>query len=151
MISFSRNIFVGGEFPGEALLRLYGVLEDHIYGMEIEMDVTLPDGVITSIHGRMKRYTTSVCPKAAEVLQNAVGISLREPGWISKINREIGRKGCTHFAEILIECGRCLDAARLTFELEEKLKIDPTASPAGLARVWVDSHPEVRGTCLARK
>ena len=88
-------MLVGGEFLEEKLLRLQGVLEDHIYAMEIQMDILLPDGVISAIRGWMKRYTTPVCPKAVEVLQNAVGMSLREEGWVSRVNREIGRKGCS--------------------------------------------------------
>ena len=150
MISFSRTMLVSGEFLEENLLRLHGILEDHIYGLEILMDIRLPEGVIAAIQGWMKRYTTPVCPKAVEVLQNAVGMSLREEGWISRVNSEIGRKGCSHFAEILIECGRCLDQARMTYALAETCRVEPSASPAQITRSWVESHPEVQGSCLAR-
>ena len=150
MISFIRTMLVTGEMIQENLLRLRGILEDHIYAMEMQMDVRLPDGVISSIQGVMKRYTTPVCPKAVEVLQKAVGMSLRDPGWISKVNREIGRQGCQHFAEILVECGRCLDQARMSHDLGETLKAHPSASPAEITRSWVKSHPEAQGFCLAR-
>ncbi len=150
MISFSRTMLVTGEWAQENLLRLRGILEDRIYAMEIQMDVRTPDGIISSIQGVMKRYTTPVCPKAVEVLQNAVGISLRDPGWISRVNREIGRQGCQHFAEILVECGRCLDPARMSHDLEETLKAQPSASAAETTRSWVQRHPEVQGSCLAR-
>lgn len=150
MITFSRTMLVSGEFLEENLLRLHGILEDHIYGLEIRMDIRLPEGVIAAIQGWMKRYTTPVCPKAVEVLQNAVGMSLREEGWISRVNKEIGRKGCSHFAEILIECGRCLDQARMTYALEGTFKVEPSASAAQITRSWVESHPEVQGSCLAR-
>ena len=150
MISFSRTMLVGAEFLEEKLLRLHGILEDQIYGMEIQIDIRLPEGVISAIQGWMKRYTTPVCPTAVEVLQNAVGMSLREEGWTSRVNREIGRKGCSHFAEILIECGRCLDQARITRALEESFRVNPSVSPAKITRSWVESHPEVRGSCLAR-
>jgi hypothetical protein len=150
MITFSRTMLVSGEFMEENLLRLRGILEDHIYALEILMDVRLPGGTVTAIQGWMKRYTTPVCPKAVEVLQNAVGKSLREGGWASWVNREIGRKGCSHFAEILIECGRCLDLARMAHDGGETLKVEPSASPPRVTRSWVESHPEVQGTCLAR-
>ncbi len=150
MISFSRTMLVSGEFLEENLLRLQGILEDHIYGLEIRVDIRLPEGVIAAIQGWMKRYTTPVCPKAVEVLQNAVGMSLREEGWISRVNSEIGRKGCSHFAEILIECGRCLPQARMTYALEKTFKVEPSASPEQITRSWVESHPEVQGPCLAR-
>jgi len=150
MISFSRTMLVTGELIPENLLRLRGILEDHIYAMEMQMDVRLPDGVISSIQGVMKRYTTPVCPKAVDVLQKAVGMSLRDPGWISRVNREIGRQGCQHFAEILVECGRCLDQARMSHDLGETLKAQPSDSPVEITRSWVKSHPEVQGSCLAR-
>jgi len=150
MITFSRSIVVTGEFLKEDFLRLRGILEDHIYAMEIQVDVRTPDGIISSIQGLMKRYTTPVCPKAVDVLQKAVGMSLRDPGWISRVNREIGRSGCQHFAEILVECGRCLDPARLSHDLGETLKAQPSASPGEIARSWVKNHPEAQGSCLAR-
>ncbi len=150
MISFSRTMLVTGEWVQENLLRLRGILEDRVYAMEIQMDVRTPEGTVSSIQGVMKRYTTPVCPKAVKVLQTAVGMSLREPGWISRVNREIGRQGCQHFAEILVECGRCLDPARMSHDLEETLKAQPSASPAETTRSWVQRHPEVQGYCLAR-
>jgi hypothetical protein len=150
MISFSRTMQVTGELIQENLLRLRGILEDHIYAMEMQMDVRIPDGIISSIQGVMKRYTTPVCPKAVGVLQKAVGMSLRDPGWISRVNREIGRQGCQHFAEILVECGRCLDQARMSHHLGEHLKAQPSVSHRDTVRSWVKSHPEAQGFCLAR-
>ncbi len=150
MISFSRTLLVGGEFLGPETLCLHGILEDNIYAMEIQMKVNPANGIITAIEGQMKRYTTPVCPKAVEVLQNAVGVSLREQGWISRINREVGQKGCQHFAEILIECGRSLDSVLLTQAIGEAQKETPDAPSPGIARSWVGKHPEVQGSCMAR-
>jgi hypothetical protein len=150
MITFSRSLLVGGEFLNESILRLHGILEDHIYAMEIQMEIRIPEGVIMAIQGWMKRYTTPVCPKAVDVLQRAVGMSLREEGWISKVQRELGRPGCQHFAEILAECGRCLDVARMAQAVGEALKNEPHLSSLPIARSWVDGHPEVQGSCLAR-
>ena len=150
MISFSRNLLVGAEFVEENLIRFHGILEDSIYAMEIRLEVRIPEGIITAIQGWMKRYTTPVCPRAPEVLPRAVGMSLREEGWFSKINQEIGRQGCQHLAAILIECGRCLDQARMAHALEEALRTDPSASSLQLSRSWLEDHPEIQGSCLAR-
>jgi len=114
MITFSRSQVVGVEFPYEDTARFHGVQDDHIYDMEVEMDVRISDGVIIAITERMKRYTNPVCTKAVDVLQDAVGISLREPGWMARVLREVGRSSCEHFAELGNECGRCLDQARMT-------------------------------------
>ena len=126
MISFNRSQIVGAEFPDEDTIRFNGILEDHIYGMEINMEVGISDGLIRKIQGHMKRYTNEVCPQAIPVLQKALGMSLREDGWDSRIMKEIGRKGCEHFAEIIIECGNCLDQAVLSRDLAAAVAADPT-------------------------
>jgi hypothetical protein len=125
MISFSRSQLVGAEFPDQDTIRFQGIQEDHIYGMEIAMDVRIETGEILSIHGNMKRYTTFVCPQAVPVLQTAVGMSLRGEDFERSIMKEIGRKGCEHFAEIIIGCGRCLDQALATRALWTELSKDP--------------------------
>jgi hypothetical protein len=88
--------------------------------------------------------------RRSSVLQKAVGVSLRDEGWVSRLKREIGQKGCQHFAELLVECGRCLDSARMAQALEETLKTHSTSSPFEIAQSWVNDHPEVKGSCIAR-
>jgi hypothetical protein len=148
MITFSRSQLVGMEFLDEETVRFHGTQEDHIYAMEVAMDVRIADGRILAIQGWMKRYTTPVCPRAVDRLQDAVGISLRDPSWMPLVMREIGRKGCEHFAEIICECGRCLDQARMSRDLAAALKADPSADLAGLAKQWTASHPERPGATL---
>ncbi|MBW2090834.1 MAG: hypothetical protein JRI34_01765, partial [Deltaproteobacteria bacterium] len=60
MITFSRSSLVGAEFLDDDIVRFHGVQEDHIYDMEIQVDVRIPDGEILNIKGWMKRYTTPV-------------------------------------------------------------------------------------------
>ena len=141
---------MGAEIVDEETIRFRGIQEDHIYGMEIEMDVRIPDGRILAIQGWMKRYTNPICPKAVDVLQQAVGMHLREENWEQKVMRAIGRKGCQHFAEIIIECGRCLDQARMAKDLEETLKVDPTLDQEAFSAKWTKERPEITGACLAR-
>ena len=125
MIGFQRSQLIGAEFIDDGVIRFNGIQEDHIYGMEISMDVRIADGNIIRIEGNMKRYTNFVCPQAVPVLQTAVGLSLRDTGWDKQVMREIGRKGCEHFAEIVIECGRCLDQAIISKDLAAALKENP--------------------------
>ena len=137
MITFNRSQVIGAEFPDEDTVRFNGVLEDHIYSMEINMDVHITDGLILSIEGIMKRYTNFVCPQAVPVLQLAVGMSLREDGWERRIMKEIGRKGCEHFAEIIIECGRCLDQAWLAKDIWQALETDPAMDQNEFMEKWL--------------
>jgi hypothetical protein len=125
MVTFQRSQVVGAEFLDNNTIRFNGIQEDHIYGMEISMDVRVDDGTILQLHGNMKRYTNFMCPQAISVLPSAVGLSLREAEWDKKVMREIGRKGCEHLAEIIIECGRCLDSAVLSRDLSLALKENP--------------------------
>jgi len=125
MISFQRSQVIGAEFIDDNLIRFNGIQEDHIYGMEISMEVRADSGEIIKIEGQMKRYTNFVCPQAVGILKSAIGLSLKEKGWDKQIMREIGRKGCEHFAEIVIECGSCLDNAVMSKSLATALKSNP--------------------------
>ena len=142
MITFSRSQLIEAEFPDEETIRFNGVQQDHIYSMEIKMDVRLSDGQIMAIEGLMKRYTNFVCPQAIPVLQSAVGISLREEGWDRRVMKEIGRLGCEHFAEIIIECGRCFDQAQLTAAMWDAQTEDPALDQEQFMQSWIEDHPE---------
>jgi hypothetical protein len=126
MIGFQRNQIIGAEFIDSDIIRFNGIQEDHIYGMEISMDVRAADGEILRIDGNMKRYTNFVCPQAVPVLQTAVGMSLKQEGWDKTVMKEIGRKGCEHFAEIVIECGRCLNQAIASKDLYLATRKNPS-------------------------
>jgi len=136
MISFNRSQIIGAEFPDSEIVRFNGIQEDHIYGMEINMEVRIKDGEILKVEGNMKRYTTPVCPKAIPVLQTAVGKSLKDEGWESKIMKEIGRKGCEHFAEIIIECGHCFEPALRSHDLSLALEKDPALDQEQFLKNW---------------
>jgi hypothetical protein len=142
MITFSRSQVIGAEFPDRETVRFTGIQEDHIYGMEVAMEVRIEDGRVLKIDGNMKRYTNFVCPQAVPVLQSAVGMSLREQGWDRKVMREIGRKGCEHFAEIVIECGRCLDQAVMARDLGATLQRDPNLNQQEFLRAWAKEHSQ---------
>jgi hypothetical protein len=140
MITFNRSQLVEAEFLDEETIRFNGIQQDHIYSMEINMDVRIADGQITAIEGLMKRYTNFVCPQALPVLQTTVGISLREEGWDRRVMKEIGRLGCEHFAEIIIECGRCFDQAQLTAAMWEAQAQDPSIDQEQFVESWMEKH-----------
>jgi hypothetical protein len=137
MITFNRSQIIGAEFPDEETVRFNGHQVDHIYSMEINMDVRLSDGEILAIEGLMKKYTTFVCPEAMPVLQTAVGMSLREEGWDRRIMKEIGRRGCEHFAEIIIDCGHSFDQARLSKAMWQALEADPGLDQTEFMEKWL--------------
>jgi hypothetical protein len=140
VITFNRSQVIGAEFPDEETVKFNGIQVDHIYSMEINMAVRLSDGEILAIEGLMKRYTNFVCPEAGPVLQHAVGMSLREEGWDRSIMKEIGRQGCEHFAEIIIECGRSLDQARLSKAMWQALEKDSDLNQLEFMEKWIDQQ-----------
>ena len=142
MISFNRSQVIEAEYPDGQTIRFNGIQQDHIYSMEINMDVRIADGQIMAIEGLMKRYTNFVCPQALPVLQSAVGLSLREEGWDRRVMKEIGRQGCEHFAEIIIECGRCFDQAQLAAAMWNAQTEDPGLDQAQFMQTWIDERPE---------
>jgi hypothetical protein len=104
MLTFTRSKIVGVEHPDKNTFLAHGVLDDYIYSMEVDVKAKLPDFEITEIEGRMKRFTTSVCEQAIPKLENAVGLRIPEEDFARKIHRVVGREGCTHFANLLVEC-----------------------------------------------
>ena len=137
MITFNRSQIIGAEFPDDEIVRFNGLQVDHIYSMEINMDVRLSDGEILAIEGLMKHYTNFVCPEALPVLQTAVGMSLREADWERRIMKEIGRSGCEHFAEIIIECGHSFDQACLSKALWQALEKSPDLDQSEFMENWL--------------
>ena len=142
MITFNRSQIIGAEFPDEETIRFNGLQVDHIYSMEINMDVRLSDGQILAIEGLMKHYTNFVCPEALPVLQTAIGMSLREADWERRIMKEIGRRGCEHFAEIIIECGHSFDQARLSKALWQALEKDEELNQVEFMENWIAEHAD---------
>ena len=64
-------------------------------------------------------------------------MSLREDDSERRLMKEIGRKGCEHFAEIIIECGRCLDQSALTKAMWQTLETDPGIDQLEFMEKWL--------------
>ena len=142
MITFNRSQVIAAEYPDGQTIRFNGIQQDHIYSMEINMDVRTAEGQIMAIEGLMKRYTNFVCPQALPVLQSAVGLSLREEGWDRRVMKEIGRQGCEHFAEIIIECGRCFDQAQLAAAMWDAQTADPGLDQEQFMQTWIEKQAD---------
>jgi hypothetical protein len=113
MLKFMRNKLISVARKDPETLAIHGVLDDDIYGLEIDLKVRLADLTFLSIDGRWNRHTTPECPRSLEFLQAAVGFRI-EDGVDQKIHKIIGRKSCRHFANLLIECCRAAgEAARI--------------------------------------
>ena len=125
MLKFNRNKLVTIARKDAGTLSVHGVLDDDIYGLEIDLEVDVSQMKVISIDGRWKRYTTPECPRSARVLQEAVGLCLDDRDFSDKVQKIISRKACRHFANIFLECCHSVrEAVPLVRWEDEKAKND---------------------------
>lgn len=113
MLTFARNKVVSVALKNPDTLAIHGVLDDDIYGVQVDVLIGIKDFEIQAVSGKWNRWTTPECPRALPFLQEIKGDRIDEK--ISdRINKIVGRKGCRHFANILIECcSAAIEAAKV--------------------------------------
>jgi predicted metal-dependent phosphoesterase TrpH len=104
MLNFQRNKLVSIVKEDNNTLVIHGVLEDHIFALELDVIIGIDDLKIRAIDGKWNRKETPECHRADPFLQEAVGIIIDDKNLSRNINKNIGRKSCPHYANLLIEC-----------------------------------------------
>ena len=113
MLKFARNKLTSVYRKGADRLSVHGILEDDIYGLEVDLDLSLSGLEVLSIQGRWNRMENAECPRALPFLQEAVGFRI-DQDFTQKVQKIVGRKSCRHFADLILECGEAArDASRL--------------------------------------
>ena len=147
MLTFARNKVVSIYREDEDTLLAHGVLEDDIYGLELDVAIGLSTLEILSIEGRWNRAENSQCTRAIPFLQDAIGFRINEE-FPQKVRKIIGRKACRHFADILLEC---CDAAQMAANVSgwktEKGKVDAgeSISPPHRTTSPAEPRPKPKG------
>ena len=144
MLTFIRNKLVNVEISSEGTYIADGFLEDDMYGVEVTFCVNDDDMTISWIQGRWKRYTTPDCPRALPVLQEIVGFSLTDEDFNQNVQKIVSRKGCRHFANIILEC---CDAVCKT----RQMKRGPEEKPGNREKLPKDSSmtpPTIKKTSV---
>ena len=108
MLNFTRSKLASVFRKDEETLSVHGVLEDDIYGLEIDLDLSLSPMEIVSIGGKWTRMENSQCPRAVPFLQEAVGFRM-DADFGQQVRKIVGRKACRQFADLILEC---CDAAK---------------------------------------
>jgi predicted metal-dependent phosphoesterase TrpH len=103
MFKFIRNKLVSIYRRDPDTLVAHGLLEDDIYGLEVDVALRLPDLEIVSVDGKWKRAENSECYRAVPFLQEAIGFRM-DDGFTQRVQKSVGRMACRHFADILLEC-----------------------------------------------
>jgi predicted metal-dependent phosphoesterase TrpH len=119
MLKFTRNKLVNIIKKDPDTLLVHGVLDDDLYGLEMDISVRLSDLKLLSVLGRWNRWTTPECPKSLSFLSQAEGFCIEEKGLEQKIQKTIGRSACRHFATLLIECCDSVKEAVRIIQWEE--------------------------------
>ncbi len=144
MLQFARHKLVSIYRKDEDTLLARGVLEDDIYGLEVDVTIGLSTLEILSVEGRWNRAENSQCSRAIPFLQDAIGFRIDE-GFSEKVRKIIGRKACRHFSDILLEC---CDAAEMAVHVNrwetEKGKEDRGESPSPPGLGTISGEPRLK-------
>jgi predicted metal-dependent phosphoesterase TrpH len=124
MLKYLRNKLVSVDRLTPEQLTVFGKLDDDLYGIQLEAIFSLDTLQIKKIAGKWHRWTTPECPRALAHLNAAVGFSVG-PGFRDHIQKSLGRSGCRHFANLLIEMGDAAKNARLMIQFEMAKKHQP--------------------------
>lgn len=124
MLKFLRNKVVSVDRVRPNELAVHGLLDDDMYGLEIDAVFSQDELKILSISGKWHRWTTPGCPRALDMLQPAVGMKL-EPGFRGAVAKIIGRGACRHFANLLIEMAHAAKNAKMAIEWQEACEKNP--------------------------
>ena len=104
MLKFQRNKLVSIFQDNPDELRVHGLLDDHIFGLEIDVMISMDDSTIQFIDGKWNREETPECSRAVPFLQEALGFRIDSNDLPQQINKVVSRKACPHFANLLLEC-----------------------------------------------
>jgi predicted metal-dependent phosphoesterase TrpH len=151
MLKFTRHKLVSVERKDEDTLLVHGILDDDIYGVEIDVALRISNLEIISLDGKWNRWTTPDCHRALPLLQEAVGFRVAE-GFSEKVKKSIGRKACRHYANLLLECCQAAKETAMVIKWEEektsrpKLGFDEFSTPS----VSVEERPVESGRVIRR-
>lgn len=142
MLKFTRNKLASVYRKDNDVLSVHGVLEDDIYGMEVDLDLGLPGLEIRAISGRWNRMENAECFRALQFIQEAVGLRIDQE-FTQKLQKGVGRKACRHFADLIIECCEAArDAARLILEKDQEAKAPTIAIDDYFGKAGEPKNPE---------
>ncbi len=129
MLAYLRSKRVGVTRDEKGRYVARGFLDDDIYSLTLEVAVSPEEAVIVALEGHWLRYTTPDCPRAVPLLAEAVGFSLRDPDFVDRVHKVVGRRACRHFANLLLECCDCVLRAMAAEEQEAETPRAPAAEP----------------------
>ena len=145
MITFNRSQLVGAEFPDDDIIRFNGIQEDHIYGMEVSMDVRIADGEILAIQGvdeaihqpRLSDGRAHPPERRRHLLEG------RRAGTAGSCGRSGARVASTS-PRSSSSAGAAWIRPGCPEQMLEALEKDPGLNQEQFVETWAERHPEIR-------
>lgn len=148
VLRFSRNKLLKVVRAAEDRLLVRGILEDNAHSMMVELTAQIPQMEIVAVRGEMSRAPNQdICEWAVAKLQRAVGLQIGK-GLTATVDEDIGRQGCPHLGNLLLESCHAAIQGMLGVQLEESHLHDNSDWDA-VRRRWAQSLPFLPNSCLA--
>lgn len=115
MYLFNRSISVNARLADKRTVTVDGFFLDSHHELCLSIKVDLESNVITSAEGEFRRVPHTDCAFIKERINQLIGLNLNR-NVRRQILTAVGLKeGCTHLAELALECVKGLMPARLQF------------------------------------
>jgi hypothetical protein len=134
---------------GDGFITVAAHLSDNYHEMEVVLDITIPEMVITDIRGRMIRVPHEHCRDALNTLTAAVGLEIRK-GLTQRMEKAVGGKiGCTHFTNLVMEaCHASIQGQYLSLKDTFGDLLDEM-TPTERTKWFLTTRPEMIDSCVA--
>jgi len=148
MLRYSLSKYVGAGRLDKDTFLVQSRLLSRAHDFTVEMQIRLPRFDIISVESHMERSPGEECKPAIHKLQEALGVRI-ERGLTANIDRTVGRPGCPRLANLLLEGCHAFLQGTATSLVEDCNQKGQTLSWDEYRKLWLESMPMMRNTCLA--
>lgn len=146
MLILNRCKHVGVEKEEGGRVVAYARLDDLVHGFTLRVEFDKDGLEILSVEGEMSRVPYPYCRGALEALDSAVGLKI-ERGLTALVDEKVGRRGCPHMANLLLEsCHAVIEGSLVPYLLDGERSGDIRGESA---RRWLEDNPRIKDTCAA--
>lgn len=148
LVAFNRKKNVDIHL-GSGFITVAAHMADNYHEMEVVLDITIPDMVITDIRGRMIRIPHERCREGLGALSGAVGLEVRK-GLTQRMEETVGGKnGCSHLTNLVMEaCHASIQGQYLSLRESFGDLLDEM-TPTERTKWFLTSRPQMVDSCVA--
>lgn len=128
---FNRTINVSAHSNDEKHITVNGVFIDSVHELILTLTMNIDEMKIIEAAGEFRRRPHEDCAQTVNLVNNLVGLDLRQHIRKQVVHAVGEEKGCVHFEELALECIKVLNQARFTLV---KLKLPDEEARALLTK-----------------